>query len=338
MVAWLQRQWLTTTIWHGLLIPLSWLYLGISRLRHSAYKLHLLAVHRLPVPVIVVGNITVGGTGKTPLVIYLAQQLRKQGWQPGIISRGYGGTATNPTAVSANSDPSIVGDEPLLIAQRTCCPLWIYRNRPAAAQALLAAHPEVNVIISDDGLQHFALGRNINIAVIDGARGFGNKRLLPAGPLREPITRLNEMDAIVINQTGTYHTSIPARMPNYTMHLQGYQFTQLINPQHTATAQDFVHQSVHAIAGIGNPQRFFDQLSAMGLTVIPHAFPDHYQYQPDDLNFSDANLSGIIIMTEKDAVKCRSFANERMWVWAVDAQLPDTFIADILTQLGNHHG
>lgn len=338
MVAWLQRQWTSTTIWHGLLIPLSWLFFGITRLRQFAYSQRLLATHQLPVPVIVVGNISVGGTGKTPLVIYLAQQLRNHGWQPGIISRGYGGTTATPTAVNTDSDALIVGDEPLLIARRTGSPLWVYRNRPAAARALLAAHPQVNVIISDDGLQHYALARDINIAVIDGARGFGNRHLLPAGPLREPLARLTAMDIIVINQTGAYHTSIPSKLPHYAMHLQGHQFTQLINPQHTATAQNFVHQSIHAVAGIANPQRFFDQLNAMGLTVIPHAFPDHHQYRPDDLNFPDSNLSAIIIMTEKDAVKCQSFANERMWVWAVDAQLPDTFIADILTQLGNHHG
>jgi tetraacyldisaccharide 4'-kinase len=338
MVAWLQGQWLSTTIWHVLLIPLSWLFLSITRIRQLAYKLHLLTTHHLPVPVIVVGNISVGGTGKTPLVIYLAQQLRQHGWQPGIISRGYGGTAKTPTAVNANSDPSVVGDEPLLIAQRTGCPLWIHSNRPIAAYVLLAEHPEVDVIISDDGLQHHALARDINIAVVDGVRGFGNKHLLPAGPLREPIARLEAMDAIVINQTGTYHNSIPPALPHYAMHLQGHQFTQLLNPQQTATAQNFINQTVHAIAGIGNPHRFFDQLNAMGLKIIPHAFPDHYQYQADDFNFSSSNLSAIIIMTEKDAVKCQSFVDERMWIWAVDAHLPDTFITDILTRLGNHHG
>ncbi|BBP01281.1 tetraacyldisaccharide 4'-kinase [Sulfuriferula nivalis] len=338
MVAWLQRQWLSITIWHVLLIPLSWLFLSITRIRQLAYKLRLSTSYRLPVPVIVVGNINVGGTGKTPLVIYLVQQLRQHGWRPGIISRGYGGTATTPTAVNANSDPSVVGDEPLLIAQRAGCPLWVDRNRPAAAHALLSSHPEVNIIISDDGLQHYALERDINIAVIDGARGFGNKQLLPAGPLREPLARLSTMDAIVINQTGAYHTSIPPTLSHYAMHLQGHQFTQLLHPQRTATAQNFINQPIHAVAGIGNPNRFFDQLSAMGLTVIPHAFPDHHQYQAGDFNFTHSNLSAIIIMTEKDAVKCHSFADERMWVWAVDAHLPDTFIADILTQLGNHHG
>lgn len=333
MVAWLQRQWTGTTIWHGLLIPLSWIFWAITRLRRFAYSLNLLPTHQLPVPVIVVGNISVGGTGKTPLVIYLAQQLQLHDWRVGIISRGYGGSTTTAIVVTSNSDPRIVGDEPLLIARRTHKPLWIGRDRPTAAHALLAAHPEVNVIISDDGLQHFALARDINIAVIDGARGFGNARLLPAGPLRESPTHLQHMDAIVINQTGNLHASIPAALPHYAMHLQGTKFTQLKQTQHTATAQDFIGKTIHAVAGIGNPQRFFDQLSAMGLTIIPHAFPDHHQYQPHELNFS-----GIIIMTEKDAVKCQSFANDRMWMWAVTAQLPDTFITDILTQLGSHHG
>ncbi|NOT17255.1 MAG: tetraacyldisaccharide 4'-kinase [Sulfuriferula sp.] len=335
---WLQRQWTHTTLWHGLLIPLSWLFAGISALRRTAYRLGLLRTVKLPVPVIVVGNISVGGTGKTPLVIYLAQQLQQHGWRVGVISRGYGGNADTVTAVAAHSDPRIVGDEPLLIAQRTACPLYIGRNRPAAAHTLLAAHPDISLIISDDGLQHYALARDINIAVIDGARGFGNNRRLPAGPLREPRTRLAQMNAIVINQTSSYHPSIPTAIAHYTMQLCGQQFTQLAHPRHTANAQNFIGKTIHAVAGIGNPQRFFDQLSAMGLTIIPHAFPDHHQYQPADFNFANTNLSAIIIMTEKDAVKCQTFANEQMWGYAVDAQLPDTFIADLLTQLGNHHG
>lgn len=334
MVAWLQRQWCNTNLWHGLLIPLSWLFFSITTLRRLAYRFHLLTTHQFPIPVIVVGNISIGGTGKTPLVIYLVQQLQLRGWRPGIISRGYGGTAEVPTAVTPDSDPLVVGDEPLLIARRTQCPLWIGRNRPAAARTLLAVHPEVNIIISDDGLQHYALARTINIAVIDGARGFGNMRVLPAGPLREPLSRLTQMNAtLIINQTGSIHPSTPTALPHYPMHLQGTQFTQLKQPQTTTTAQHFIGKPIHAVAGIGNPQRFFDQLIAMGLTIIPHAFPDHHQYQAHDLNFSD-----IIIMTEKDAVKCQSFATEHMWVYAVDAQLPDVFIANILTQLGNHHG
>ncbi|MEQ1667652.1 MAG: tetraacyldisaccharide 4'-kinase, partial [Sulfuriferula sp.] len=227
MVAWLQRQWTGISLWHGLLIPLSWLFFSITALRRLAYRLHLLTTHQLPVPVIVVGNISVGGTGKTPLVIYLAQQLQQRGWRVGIISRGYGGTASTPTAVTPDSNPLVVGDEPLLIARRTQCHLWIGRDRPAAARALLAAHPEVNVIISDDGLQHYALARTLNIAVIDGARGFGNARLLPAGPLRESVSRLSSMNAIVINQTGHLHPSIPTTLPHYAMHLQGTQFRQL---------------------------------------------------------------------------------------------------------------
>ena len=333
MVAWLQRQWRSTTPWHALLIPLSWLFAILSALRRIGYASGLLRRRHLAVPVIIIGNISVGGTGKTPLVIWLAQQLAAHGWQPGIISRGYGGSAATPQIVFTHSDAAIVGDEPRLLAQRLTCPVWIGRNRPAAGNALLAAHPEVDVILSDDGLQHYALARDIEIAVVDSSRAFGNARLLPAGPLREPISRLQQVDAVVVNQTGASHPDLPPLQHAYAMQLAGHNFINLKHPEQTAIAADFSNDRVHAIAGIGHPQRFFDQLEAMGLHLTPHAFSDHYQYQASDLNFP-----GIIIMTEKDAVKCQAFATEHMWVWPVQAQLDPELLPRLLAKLGNHHG
>ncbi|ARU32072.1 tetraacyldisaccharide 4'-kinase [Sulfuriferula sp. AH1] len=333
MVAWVQRQWRSTTPWHALLIPLSWLFAILSALRRTGYTSGLLRRQHLAVPVIIIGNISVGGTGKTPLVIWLAQQLAAHGRHPGIISRGYGGNAATPQAVSAHSNAAIVGDEPRLLAQRLACPVWIGRNRPAAGRALLAAHPEVDVILSDDGLQHYALARDVEIAVIDSSRGFGNARLLPAGPLREPLNRLQQVDAVIVNQTGASHPGLPPLQHAYAMQLVGHHFTNLKHPKQTAVAADFSDSQVHAVAGIGHPQRFFDQLDAMGLHVIPHAFADHYQYQASDLNFP-----GIIIMTEKDAVKCQAFVTEHMWVWPVQAQLDPELLPRLLAKLGNHHG
>ncbi|WP_124950730.1 tetraacyldisaccharide 4'-kinase [Sulfuriferula thiophila] len=330
---WLQRQWRSITLWHALLIPVSWLFGTISYLRRALYKTGVFRQQRMAVPVIIIGNISVGGTGKTPLVIWLTQQLAAHGWQPGIISRGYGGSAITPQHVSAYSDPHLSGDEPRLLAQRATCPVWIGRDRPAAGRALLAAHPEVNILLSDDGLQHYALARDIEIVVIDSTRGFGNACLLPAGPLREPVKRLQQADAVIINQTGTAHPSIPTLPHTYAMQLTGLDFTNLVHPERLAVATDFSQQTVHAVAGIGNPQRFFDQLASMGIRIIPHAFADHYQYQPADLNFP-----GIIIMTEKDAVKCQAFATEAMWVLPVQAQLPAELLPHILAKLGKHHG
>lgn len=330
---WLQRQWQNTTLWHTLLIPISWLFGSVSSLRRVFYKLGLFRQHRLSVPVIIIGNISVGGTGKTPFVIWLAEQLRAAGYHPGIISRGYGGSATLPQTVTVHSDPHLAGDEPLLLAQRVSCPIWIGRNRPATGRALLTAHPEVDILISDDGLQHYALARDLEMIVIDSARGFGNAQLIPAGPLREPVTRLRQADAIIINQTGSTHSSIPVLSNVYSMHLNGHTFTNLLHPERLAIAADFQQETVHALAGIGHPQRFFDQLDAMGMNVIPHAFPDHYPYQASDLNFP-----GIIIMTEKDAVKCQAFATEAMWALPVQSELPVELLPYLLAKLGKHHG
>jgi tetraacyldisaccharide 4'-kinase len=326
--AWLMQQWQQRSAWQMVLRPLSCLYRSVITLRQLAYRLNLASTHTLPVPVIVVGNLTVGGTGKTPLVIWLAQQLQAAGKHPGIISRGYGGQTRVPLAVTAHSDVTQTGDEAILLASRTSVPVWVGRNRPLTARALLAAHPETDVLLSDDGLQHLALDREIDIAVIDAARGFGNTHLLPAGPLREPLSRLNSVDIVLINQTGNTHPSLNALPAHHTMQLMSAPIYALNSPHRHVDAHHFANEPLHAMAGIGHPQRFFDQLQAAGLTFTPHPFPDHHAFQADELNFP-----GNLIMTEKDAVKCQAFATDNMWVWPVAAQVDAALMPHLLSLL-----
>jgi tetraacyldisaccharide 4'-kinase len=321
------RHWQRITPLTVALLPLSALFFIVSALRRLAYRRRWLSVARLPVPVIVVGNITAGGTGKTPLVLWLAQFLREHGFHPGIVSRGYRGTAREPQAVNASSDARICGDEPVLLARRSGCPLWIGRDRAAAARALLAVHPQCDVMLSDDGLQHYRLGRDVEIAVIDGARGFGNGFPLPAGPLREPSARLAAVDAVVVHRSDTSGTAnFGDSASSIAMTLAGRTFRNLLNPTCTVDAEHFIGQRLHAVAGIGEPQRFFRHLTRLGLTFAAHAFPDHHAYQPADLRFSDCDA---IVMTEKDAVKCAEFCSERCWTLPVDAKV-DPRLGDIL--------
>ena len=325
----LQNYWYRITPLHLILLPLSLLFGLLAGLRRWLYRHGVLASEALPVPVIVVGNISVGGSGKTPLTLWLTQHLIENGWHPGIISRGYGGTAATPQAVNPSSDPGEVGDEPLLMAQRALCPVWIGRNRPAVARALLQAHPECDVIVSDDGLQHYRLQRTVEIAVVDGARRYGNGLLLPAGPLREPVSRLNSVDVVIM------HGAAPAA-GQYGMQLLGERFYNLLNPAITAQAADFSGQNLHAIAGIGHPQRFFAHLSRLGLTVHGHPFPDHHRYSCADLIYDQADA---LFMTEKDAVKCAQLFNqengspEKCWVLRVDAQLDPALLHSILERI-----
>jgi tetraacyldisaccharide 4'-kinase len=331
--AWLMQQWQQRSAWQLVLTPLACLYRCVITLRQWAYRLNLATIHALPVPVIVVGNLTVGGTGKTPLVIWLAQQLQAAGKHPGIISRGYGGDAHVPLAVTADSDAAQTGDEAVLLARQTSVPVWVGRNRPLAARELLAKNPETNVLLSDDGLQHLALGRDIEIAVIDAIRGFGNTHLLPAGPLREPLSRLNSIDMVVLNQTGTAHPSLYALPAHYTMQLVSAPIYALKAPHHHVNVHHFSGEPLHAIAGIGHPQRFFDQLQAAGLAFTAHSFPDHHAFQANELNFP-----GNLIMTEKDAVKCKAFATDKMWVWPVAAQVDATLMPHLLSLLDAYNG
>lgn len=319
----LQWHWYRITPLHLLLLPVSLLFRCIVASRRLLFHIGLLSSVKLPVPVIIVGNITVGGTGKTPLTLWLAEQLAADGWHPGIISRGFGGSGSKAQEVLQNSDPATVGDEPVLMAQRKLCPIWIGRDRPAAALALLAAHPECDVILSDDGLQHYRLQRDVEIAVVDGLRRFGNGFLLPAGPLREATSRLREVDAVVVNGGN-------AAPGEFLMQLEGVHFYNLLNPEITATAADFQGQSVHAIAGIGHPERFFRHLNKLGLTPKTHHHPDHHPYSAADLAYDDANA---LLMTEKDAVKCIEFADERYWVLRVDAHLDSALTQLILEKI-----
>jgi len=330
---WLQRQWFRLTPWHVVLLPLSILFGLIAALRRVLYRARLLRAIRLPVPVIVVGNISVGGTGKTPLVLWLADFLRQQGYHPGIVSRGYGGGTEGAVVVDVRSDPAVVGDEPLLLARKSGCPVWVGRDRVAAGKALLRAHTECDVLVSDDGLQHYRLDRDMEIVVVDGERKFGNGLLLPAGPLREGVSRLRSVDAVVVNG-GSPKASMQLRN-EFEMSLAGGVFYNLRQPELRAVAADFRGKKLHAVAGIGNPQRFFAHLRGLGLAFEAHAFPDHCVFRPQDLDYDDADA---LLMTEKDAVKCVGFADERYWALAVEAILPPAFGQTMLQKLRDIDG
>ncbi|MEW5786422.1 MAG: tetraacyldisaccharide 4'-kinase [Pseudomonadota bacterium] len=295
-----------------LLLPFSLLFFMLAGLRRLAYRHGLRASQRLPVPVIVVGNLTAGGAGKTPLTLALVDLLRRSGWQPGVISRGHGADTRVPRPVLADSTADQVGDEPLLIARRSGAPVWVGRRRAQAGQALLAAHPEVNVLVADDGLQHLALARDVELVVVDGERGFGNGLPLPAGPLREPISRLASVSAVVVNGGPGCAGDYP--VPCFAMALVGHHFVNLVHPEWRVAAGHF-RGRVHALAGIGHPQRFFRRLAELGLDVDPHPFPDHHAYVAADLP------PGTVLMTEKDAVKCAAFARDDCWFLAVDAEV-----------------
>jgi tetraacyldisaccharide 4'-kinase len=263
----------------------------------------------------VVGNITVGGTGKTPLVAWLANHLREEGFRPGIVSRGYRGRAdTWPQQVRPDSDPVMVGDEAVMLAGQCRCPLAAAPDRVAAAGALLE-HSDCSVILSDDGLQHYALQRDLEIAVIDGVRRLGSGFLLPAGPLREPAGRLREVDMVVVNGLG--------KTGEYPMRMRAKQAVNLRNPEQCRDLESFRGRSVHAVAGIGNPERFFRTLRQAGMRVEAHAFPDHYQFKRSDMDFGDTRP---VLMTEKDAVKCRVFAAANDWYVPVRIEMPREFV------------
>jgi tetraacyldisaccharide 4'-kinase len=309
------------------LTPLAGLFAAAAALRRALYRRGVLRSRRLPVPVIVVGNITVGGSGKTPLVAALAAELAARRWRPGIVSRGYGrerGAGQAPLLVGRDADPALAGDEPVLLA-RAGFPVAVAGDRVAAALALLAAHPECNVIVADDGLQHLRLARDVEIAVIDAARGFGNGWRLPAGPLREAPARLASVDAVVALGAGA--GSAPAPWPGaLAMTLAGETFHRVNAPEVTAGAQAFRGAGVHALAGIGNPERFFAQLRALGITATAHALPDHHRFGAADLALPDARA---IVMTEKDAVKCTALADDRCWYLPVRARMDPALVARV---------
>lgn len=304
------------------LIPLSWVFAAISALRRWAYRIGLLPSQALAVPVIVVGNINVGGSGKTPVVIWLVAELKKQGFTPGVISRGYGANNNQPASVHKDSLAMEVGDEPLLISRRSGCPVWVGRCRVAAGKALLQAHPKCDIIISDDGLQHYHLQRSLEIAVVDH-QSVGAQHLLPAGPLREPQGRLNTVDAVICN-------GIKKLDGAFEMQLQGQAFYNLLEPEQRVTVTHFKGKSVKALAGIGKPERFFNTLTRLGLVFDGLSFEDHHAFTIEDLESIPCEA---LVMTEKDAVKCQLFAKSHYWMLPVDAKMDTTLLPMVLSKL-----
>ncbi|MCG3859696.1 tetraacyldisaccharide 4'-kinase [Psychrobacter sp. Ps2] len=351
------RAWQRQAVWLWLLLPVSWLYGFITLLRRQAYKAGLLSSHRAPIPVMVIGNISVGGSGKTPLIIALVSYLQKKGVKVGVISRGYGGdTSQMPALVSATSLPHIVGDEPCLIAHMTGAAMAVCPNRQQAIAALLKAEPDLQLIIADDGLQHYALQRDIEWIVVDAARGFGNKQLLPTGFLREPMSRLESANVIYHEKPSTDSTQTSRggnkiqSTDRLTMHLQAGEFQRLWNPILSAAQLNSVkptnNSRVHAVSGIGYPQRFFDTLESIGFEVIGHPYPDHYDFSLAELlQYGDYP----IIVTSKDAVKISALLADytatqalsgeyvelvsRLWVLPVTAVLSENSYHNLDAQL-----
>jgi len=314
-------------VWYGrhpvslALLPLSWLYCGVAMLRRYLYRSGRLEMRRLPCPVVVVGNLTVGGAGKTPLVLRLAELAVERGLRPAILTRGYRGRGQEwPRTVSPGDDPDLVGDEPLLLARRGVCPVIAGPDRVADAQVAIASHG-CDLILCDDGLQHYRLARDLEVAVIDGERGLGNGRCLPAGPLREPASRLATVDVVIHNGgSGAGHrfNLVPGPVVN------------LLNPTRTRPLSDFSGQRVTAVAGIGNPVRFFDLLRAHGILVEEWPYPDHHPYSAADVA---AWPPGPVLMTEKDAVKCAKFRGADHWYFPVRARPDPAFVSTLFARL-----
>jgi tetraacyldisaccharide 4'-kinase len=313
--------------------PLSWTFGALARARRALYGKGVLRSTRLPVPVVVVGNITVGGTGKTPLVVALVDALRARGRRPGIVSRGYGRGSHDVREVRADARVDAVGDEPLILAA-TGAPTWVGADRASAAQALLRAHRDVDVIVADDGLQHYALARDVEIAVVDAVRALGNALLLPAGPLREPPSRLASVAAVVrvrsdtgaVDAQNAFET--PAGVRQFEVVHEPQRFVNLVDPSRILAPDVLRDPSTVAIAGIGDPERFFGTLRARGFVGAMHAFADHHQYAQSDVAFPGARA---VLMTEKDAVKCRAFEDARMWMLPIRARF-DSSLTDFIME------
>jgi tetraacyldisaccharide 4'-kinase len=331
-------EWQQPSLWQYFLRPVSWLFGAIAAMRRALFSLGVLRKTNVGVPVIIVGNISVGGTGKTPLVVALAELLEQRGFQVGVITRGY-----RPRVVLARTLVAIVSqkgtvaasDEAMMMSQRLKAPVFANASRVEAARMLLKKYPQTNVIISDDGLQHYALHRDIELALVDGARGFGNGALMPAGPLREPPSRLQSVSAIIINGIAREGLSLDRLGPPLFAMTMGHErFVPLKSDDAMDPAEFQSHlagKRVHALAGIGNPARFFSHLESLGVKcTATHVFPDHHPFGATDLALPDAD---IIVMTEKDAVKCGAFADVRMWFMRVDAVLPSAFEEFVLAKL-----
>jgi len=375
------REWQRGSAWQILLQPLSWLFVFLTAIRRLCYRIGLMRTHRLRVPVVVVGNISVGGTGKTPLVLALAQRLGQLGRHPAIVTRGYAKQGADLTAREVKAAHSATGersnedaesDEATLLSERSGVPVYAGRDRVNTAGLMLDQQPGVDVILSDDGLQHYALGRELEIAVVDVTRGFGNGARLPAGPLRESRKRLTDVDCIVLNCPGAAagteslqhdgssdsESEVGAKRlrtqlateamgtPVFEMHYGSETFFPIAQFGRSAqgsgvnaglTTTEFLGQMqgrrVAAVAGIGNPQRFFSHLRRLGVELVEtRDFPDHHAFSSGDLEAIDAE---VILMTEKDAVKCRQFDDSRGWMMRIDAHLPDDFLDFVLKKLAH---
>ncbi len=310
MQQWLNDIWYKGSWGYIFLIPLSWIYACLISLRKKILVHFFWRQATNLCPIIIVGNITVGGTGKTPLIIWLANYLSTQGVNVAILSRGYGGKSNSLQMVNKDSDPNIVGDEPVMLAHRTKCSVYVHPERFKAVQ--LIAEQDTDVLLLDDGLQHYKLQRDFEIAVIDGERLYGNNKLLPAGPLREPVSRLDEVD-VCLTQVGVNDDALISEN-SIKFYLKG-QFAYNLCTGDSKSLSYFCGKKVHAIAGTGNPDRFFDLLENESINVYKHSFDDHARYSPADVTFND-NLD--VLMTEKDMVKCRKFANKKLWYVPVD--------------------
>jgi tetraacyldisaccharide 4'-kinase len=322
MHRWLAKLWYEEPPGISVLQPLSWLYGAAVRARRAAYRRGWMRSQSVGAPVVVVGNLTVGGTGKTPLTVWIAWQLRQRGVEVGLVSRGYGRRQGGLHEVAATSSWREVGDEPLILHQRTGCMTIVGSDRVAAAKVLAARRAQI--ILADDGLQHLRMARDCEIVVVDASRGFGNGRVLPAGPLRENAARARAADVLVVNggEAGEPVRGVPTELTAAAprMRLVAAEARPVAGPAEARPLEAFRGQPVHAVAGIGNPQRFFADLRGRGLEVIEHPFPDHHALSAADLDFGDGLA---VLMTEKDAVKCRELADPRLWYVPVEAAFSD---------------
>jgi tetraacyldisaccharide 4'-kinase len=327
---WIHRVWYDGGTTYRLLLPLSGLYWLLIGLRRCLYRFGILDTHRAVVPVIVVGNITTGGTGKTPVTVWLARELRARGFSPGIVSRGYGGSRSSSSMrVDSASDPAMVGDEPVLLSRLSGCPVVVDADRFRAAEMLV--EDGANLVIADDGLQHYRLERTYDICVIDGARGLGNRHLLPAGPLRDTISRLGEVDQVLLNGPLKAQGDVFSVVEQNAIEFEliAVEVSRL-NGSLTRPIERFEGTTVHGVAAIGNPGRFFNLLRAHGMQVIEHAFPDHARLSPGELDFGD---DFDILMTEKDAVKLGRPKSDKLWTVPVELRMDPLLSGPWLEQI-----
>lgn len=327
---WIHRVWYEDALSGWLLLPLSGLYWLVLAARRALYSWGVLRTHTASVPVIVVGNITAGGTGKTPTVLWLVEELRARGFKPGIVSRGYGGSRANSSMrVEAATDAAVAGDEPVLLARRSQCPVVVDPDRVRAVSMLV--EDGADVVVADDGLQHYRLSRDYEICVIDGSRGLGNRRLLPSGPLRESVRRLDTVEQVLVNGElrGAGDEQTPAEQNAISFQLVATEACRL-NGSLTRPIDRFAGTTVHAVAAIGNPRRFFDLLRIHGIQVIEHVFPDHAVLDRKDLEFGD---DFEIFMTEKDAVKIGRDAKDKLWHVPVELEMDPVLAAPLIEQI-----